>query len=394
MGRAMLIIAAGAIIAVGILQLGVQGKRASIAQNSAVDAYEVEIRNKAFTAAQVTMERINESGGTWHPTANSPWVQDIDGTPIEVYYSKIDSSGTGTFAQLEAETIEIHASASYDDPLTGQENNMKIITTYVKRAMHFVPEFKGAMQFATGGNSFNFNLSGASKITGDDVSGTCDSNDSKPSIVVENENAKTDVLNGVQKTSSLISDNSGIGIDPNLSYQPVDELVARLADMEGTVKINPDNPNVNNSGKWEGDLGSPDEPGVFFVEDYAKFNANSEGYGILVVKNNATIEGEEIIDPETGELDIAGKFTFNGLVIMENAYSMNAKGTMSINGSVLVGTTENYDDLLLNDIVSEMNVDFGGTADINYSCEGEKYAQLASAMALSQNRYKRLSTYE
>jgi hypothetical protein len=232
MGRAMLIIAAGAIIAVGILQLGVQGKRTSIATNTAVDAYEVEIRNKAFTAAQVTMERINESGGTWRPTFNSPWVQDIDGTPISVYYNKIDSAGTGTFAQLEAETIEIHASATYDDPMTGQTNNMEIITTYVKRAMHFVPEFKGAMQFATGINGFNFGLSGASKITGDDVSGLCSS---KPSIVVENEDAKADVLAGVKKTSSLVSDNTSIGIDPNLSYQPVDELVARLADMAGTT---------------------------------------------------------------------------------------------------------------------------------------------------------------
>jgi len=68
MGRAMLLTSAGAVILLGILQLGIQNQRSGIAQNAAIDAYEVQIRNKAFTAAQITMERINESAGTWHPT--------------------------------------------------------------------------------------------------------------------------------------------------------------------------------------------------------------------------------------------------------------------------------------------------------------------------------------
>ncbi|MDZ7807182.1 MAG: hypothetical protein U5K71_08695 [Gracilimonas sp.] len=193
MGRAMLIIAAGAIIAVGILQLGVQSKRTGIAQNSAVDAYEVEVRNKAFTAAQLTMERINASSGTWHPTANSPWKQEIDGTPISLYYELKPTTATGTFAMLEGDTVEIHATAEYLDPLSDQKRDINIITNYVKTSMHFVPEFKGALQFAVGADDFNFSIGGAAGISGNDASGT--SCPSKPAVVDTRAGDRTIMVN-------------------------------------------------------------------------------------------------------------------------------------------------------------------------------------------------------
>lgn len=73
MGRAMLIISAGALVALGILVIGVNSQRLGITQNISTDANYVQIRNKAFTASQLAMERINESGGSWHPTEISPW---------------------------------------------------------------------------------------------------------------------------------------------------------------------------------------------------------------------------------------------------------------------------------------------------------------------------------
>jgi len=99
----------------------------------------------------------------------------------------------------------------------------------------------------------------------------------------------------------------------------------------------------------------------------------------MVVRSGGELEYE-------GELSVAGNFKFNGLVIFENAYNMTGRGTPRINGSVLVGKA--------NDTNERLDIDLGGTIDIQYDCTAEKYAQLASASRLGQNRYKRLSTYE
>ncbi|WP_245550345.1 hypothetical protein [Gracilimonas tropica] len=373
----MLIISAGAVIVIGIIQVGIQGQREGITANNAVSAYETEIRNKAFTAAQITMERINESGGSWHPTKSSPWIEEIDGDSISLYYNLIKSTSTGAFSSLQGDTLEIYASSWYQNPLTNKKESIDIITTYVKTAMHFVPEFQSAMSLAVGEHDFSFAASGSALISGNDASGTCPS---KPAMTVRDEGSADKItgadnfvewLSGGDNSEHFESDSAAIAVDPDISYEPVDELVARLAQMNEVVKV---------SGNYKGSMGTADNPGVFFVEDYAKLTGGiSEGYGIMVVRTNGELEYE-------GELSVAGNFTFNGLVIFENAYTMTGRGTPRINGSVLVGKTENN--------YSNFDIDLGGTIDIQYDCTAEKYAQLASASMLKQNRYVRLSTFE
>ncbi|MFP8488584.1 hypothetical protein ACKGJO_05730 [Gracilimonas sp. Q87] len=384
MGRAMLIIAAGAIIAVGILQLGVQGKRSSIAKNAAVNAYDVEMRNKAFTAAQVTMEVINEYGNESEAFINSKLPTEIDGTPVNVGLTIIPNTSTTTFAELEEETVVINTTASYDDPMTGKQRSINIITSYVKEAMHFVPEFKGAMQFAVPNGDFKFNVkSSATQISGTENSGSGNCTD-KPAVVVTDEESKNVVDLGKKDDDTFAGSAENIQIDSELSYEPVDELVARLANMNGVQNITSEN-----VGDYD-NYGSADSPGVFFVEDDVKFASNAEGFGIMVVRNQGSISSDStfVIDSD-GNVKLTGKFTFNGLVIFENAYSMTGNGTAAINGSVLVGKAkETYDQY------DQIDIDLNGTFDIRYDCVGEKYAQAASATALKQNRYKRLSTYE
>lgn len=378
MGRAMLIIAAGAIIAVGILQVGVQSQRKGIAQNSAVDAYEVQIRNKAFTAAQVSMERINESGGTWHPTIGSPWIQEIDGDSISLYYELKPSSGGGSYAILESDTVEIHARSWYRDPISNQVKDLNIITSYVKEALHFVPDFQSAISIAAGYDHFTFSAQGSSMITGDDNSETCPS---KPAVTVQDQESY-DAIFGDSGTYDRLEGSGGeIEVDTSLSYQPVDQLVARLAQMDGVTNIPP--------GTYNEDLGSADNPGVFFVEGDTKFASNSEGYGIMVVRNYGTVEGDTTGLEASGSLDLKGGFTFNGLVIFENAYNMDGKGTVNINGSVLVGKTDE-DDITIPDI----DIELSGNITVSYDCQAEQTAKAAAAGMLNQNRYKRLSTYE
>ncbi|MAO64508.1 MAG: hypothetical protein CL666_05875 [Balneola sp.] len=377
MGRAMLIISAGAVITLGIIQVGIQGQRAGITENNAVSAYEVEIRNKAFTASQITMERINESGGSWKPTKANPWKENIDGDSISLYYELISTTTSGSFSLLEGDTVQIFANSWYRNPRTNQREEIDIKTSYVKTAMHFVPEFESAMSFAVDEHDFDFAASGNVLINGNDASGTCPS---KPAVTVRDDGSAnkitgadnlTEWLSGGDNSEHFESDSGAVSVDPDISYEPVDQLVARLSQMSGVKKI---------SGNYKGDFGSPEDPGVFFVEDYAKLTGGiSEGYGIMVVRTNGELEYE-------GELSVAGNFKFNGLVIFENAYAMTGRGTPRINGSVLVGKTD--------DNYTDFDIDLGGTLDIQYDCTAEKYAQLASASLLQQNRYKRLSTFE
>ncbi|MDZ7807187.1 MAG: hypothetical protein U5K71_08725 [Gracilimonas sp.] len=78
---------------------------------------------------------------------------------------------------------------------------------------------------------------------------------------------------------------------------------------------------------YKGILGTAEKPGVFFVEGDTKFTSNTEGFGIMVVRNYGTVSGDStLLDETTGSLDLKGGFTFNGLIIFENAYNMDGKG--------------------------------------------------------------------
>lgn len=372
MGRAMLIISAGAVIALGIIQLGIQSQRKGITENVIIAANDVQIRNKAYTAAQLAMERINESTGTWHPKEDSPWVEVIDGDSISLYYTLHTTAtpSAGSFAYLDEDTVVIHSKSWYKKSKNNTRKEIQVISSYEKSALHFVPEFKSAMSFAT--DDFDISAGGSSSISGNDLSGDCGN---RPAITTISEDMAQDVENNVSD-SHLISDSTNVAYDSTLSYEPVDKLIARLSESEDTKFI---------EGPYKGALGSETDPGVFFVENDAKLTGGiSEGYGILVVRSYGSLA----YDSSGVELDIAGNFTFNGLVIFEDAYALDGKGTPTINGSVLVGKKDDEND---NNI---MDVDITGNLHIQYDCTAEKYAQVASAKGLKQNRYKRISTYE
>ncbi|WP_421774900.1 hypothetical protein [Gracilimonas sp.] len=369
MGRAMIILACGAIFTMGIMQMGMQDRKVQITKVSSSYANDIQARNKAFTAVQIAMDRINESNGSWHPEENSPWIQEIDGDSISLYYELFEASGaSGTFGVLESDTVKMYSTSWYQDPLTGARQEMQIISLFTKNAMHFVPEFRSALSFAT--NDFTFSAGGSSLVSGNDASGTCSD---RPALAVQNNYSYLEATSG--GLGNIESDSTNVAIDSELSYQPVDQLVARLAQMDDVQKI---------SGNYKGSLGSSDDPGVFFVEENAKLTGGiSEGYGIMVVRSNGYLE----YDSAGVELDLAGNFKFNGLVIFEDAYNMDGRGTPTIKGSVLVGKKDE-------DTGNKLDVDLNGNITIQYDCEAEKYAQVASANKLKQNRYRRLSTFE
>ena len=369
MGRGMIITAIGAIIVLGIIQIGMNQKRNNLQTLTSDYAKEVQSKNTSHSAIQLAMEKINKTSG-WSPTINSPWITTIDGAYIELYYDQLSTGATIT----DPDSIRIYSTAWYGGLGTKGTSDYKqspsshtIISTYLKSALHFVPEPKGGLGF--GSSNFSFNMSGSAKINGNDASGTCPD---LPAITVPTFADELKVTLGAgSKFGNLESSVDKVAYDNSMSYQPVDQLIARLSNQPGVVQV---------SGGYKGDFGSIDDPGIFFVNSYAKLTGGiPEGYGILVIRSGGELEYE-------GALSVAGNFTFNGLIIFENAFDFTGKGTPDLNGSVLIGNTPGNN--------TTLDVSLGGNLKIQYDCQAIDYARTASASHLKQNRYSRVSTFE
>ena len=359
MGRSMIIILSGVLVAMGYMGLGNNQQGKLITAKNAGYAEFVMAKNTAHTAVQMAMQKINEDA-LWaydHGSGN-PWVGEVDGTPFELYVEYIHDSAD----YWKPDTIRIVSKSSYHN-----DRELKIINVYVKNALDYVPEFKSPLTIAT--NNFTFSQSGSSSINGYEQSGSTGCED-KPGITVMDDSGATEV-----STASDVQGDPPVNTDTTTSYLPTDELIARLAGLSSTQYI---------SGNYKGDMGSENDPGVFFVEENATLTGGiSEGFGILVVRSGGYMNYQD----STGtELDIAGNFKFNGLVVFENAYNFDGKGTPTISGSVLVGNTPDYN--------GTIDIDINGNLDLQYDCTSEEFADKAAATAVKQNKYKRISSYE
>lgn len=363
----MIILATGAFMVLGLIQFGLFEHRKRIQTFNSDYAKDIQAKNVAHTAIQLAMEQINDDP-SWQPTSVNPWTREVDGAYFELYYDVLATGATAT----DPDSIRIYSTAWFggkgakgSSDYKADSETHQIISTYLKSGLHFVPEAVGGLGLASG--NFNFNMSGSASISGNDASGTCAD---IPAITVPTYTDYLEVVTGA-KVSNLESDEDLIAIDPNISYSPVDQLIERLSNQPGVVDI---------SGNYKGDFGTADDPGIFFVESYAKLTGGvPEGFGILVIRSGGELEYE-------GALSVAGNFTFNGLIIFENAFDFDGKGTPDLNGSVLIGNTPGNN--------TTLDIDLGGSLQIQYDCQAIDYAKVASATHLKQNRYTRVSTFE
>lgn len=367
MGRAMIIITSGVLLALGIFNISTSEQGLSLTRNTVNNADYIMAKNTAHTAIQMAMQHINEDD-EWaerHDKNNAkftgPWETVIDGRNVTLFteYAKHPD-------YWQPDTLRLISNANHKN-LTAE-----VISLYYKQPFSsLVPDFEGAISLPTGFNTFNAD-GNAHDITGTAPSGTaCED---KPAIVVNRSETKDALPNNLNTFGD-----PAIKVDNSLSYEPTDELIERLSNTNGVNYL---------TGKLSGgdvDMGSPTDPGVFFVEDDLKITGGKiEGYGILVVRSFGEME---YVDEDGSTLDLAGNFEFNGLVVFENAYSMNGRGTPTINGTMLIGNT----DLMGDDSI---DIDLGGNISINYDCEAEEYAKMAAADAVKQNKYTRRVTTE
>lgn len=367
----MLIVIAGVIVAVGFAMQGIRGQTQQVIASNAGYANEVQARNTANTAIHMALQKINKDDD-WYESynnENSTWNNSIDGAETELWVEMVEE---GNDEDLDPDILRLHSKSTYFD------EEATVVGLYEKSAFNFVPDFTSAISFATG--NFSFEMGGNSNVSGTKYAEECGE---KPPITVQNEDSK-DIVDSGSDEEKLEGD-PPVEIDEDLSYSPVDSLIARLQQVNGVQYLD---------GNTKEEMGTEEEPGIFFVEEDAKISGGlEEGYGILVIRSEGELDYDED-DKEEKDLDIAGDFEFNGLVIFENAFNLTGRGTPTINGSVLVGHTEECEDKDAEIGCDKIEVDISGNLNINYDCKGEEHARRAQALAVKQNQFKRLSLYE
>lgn len=368
MGRAMLIICMGALVSLGIISIATSGKGMRMTRDTVEYAQKTTAVNTAHTAIQIAMQKINKDS-SWAKTHDSsnPWTSTINGVGTSLHIDYIYEAPN----YWEADSLRLISTATVNSSSGLPSYKGRVESLYLMAPFsNLVPEFQSALTIATN-QVYPFTASGSASISGKAPLGSgCED---KPVMTIANQaGGSMDSTKYASELNNIDTEGSPkIKVNNDLNYQPTDELIARLEDSPDRINVGTD---------YKGTLGTADDPGVFFIGDGANLTGKqTEGYGIMVIKSG----GDMLYD---GELKVAGNFTFNGLIIFENAYDFDGKGTPTINGSVLIGNTTDYS--------GDINVDINGNIHMQYDCTAEDYAKKAAAEAVRQNKYTRVVSME
>jgi len=379
MGRAMLIICSAVLISMGFISMSTSQQGKLLTQNNVDYAEFTMAKNTAHSAIQLAMQEINQDDSfltTYHK--DNPWTGSIEGREFDLYIDALNDVAGNDYWESDSIRIVSNATQYIQKGNRTDSITAEVVSLYLKESFSsLVPGFEGAMTFAADPDKYTFSGGGNASISGESPTACAPGQQaSMPGISVQP--GGEDNLADLDKIT--VDADPPYSVNPDLSYQPTDELIARLLNSPGATRL---------SGDWADPLGTAEQPGVFFVDNYMKLNGKQkEGFGILVVKADAYMEYADSTssDPDAS-LDINGNFEWNGLIIFEDAYNFKGRGTPKINGSVLVGHTEDYNG-------PPINIDISGNINFQYDCQGEAYAQMAAADAVKQNRFTRVVTTE
>lgn len=353
MGRAMLIICLGVLVALGYTFIGSANQHEGLIQRNVNSYYAMKARNTAFTGVQLAIQKYNEDPTKSEFTNTSAAIEDANLTLSikEIPYENADSLRVTSVSSVH-----------------GAEH--RIVATYdIREKLQLVPDFVSALSIAT--DNFTFDINGNSA----QLNGTYPDPDvcpSKSGVAVKSEDAKEYV-----GQYSAITGTSGneASVNSNLEseFTKAEDLIEMLEDQPDVQYLKGD--------QQVTEMGTKENPGIFFIEEDVKLAGGiEEGFGIMVVRSNADFDYE-------GGLEVNGNFTFNGLVIFQNASEFDAAGTPNINGTVLIGNSEGEG-------FYPTNISIKGDVTVQYDCTAKKYAELAVNNTLNTTIYKLLSVYE
>jgi len=348
MGRPLIYICAVTLIVLGLIQINLNNRHIALAKRTATYANEVEARNMAHSGVEVTLNRLRDDP-TWRNNYKPYSV------PLDYGTASVMIQDNTTNPSLGSDELRLESNVPFQEKTVMVAYRVQIIYPEL-------PNIPAALTITD--DKFLANLYGSFDINGNDESGTTD-----PilGISVMDTDSETKLMDGTDKPENITGFGGSPSVDVNqtVDFDDVEYLIDQLA------------PNATYlNGQYTTNLGSPGNPGVFFVKDYAKITSNVNGYGILVVRKTG--------DLDIATLDLKGTFNFYGLVVFENAWSFQGQGTATIHGSVLVGSPDGS---------SDINIEIGGNLQIYYNQFAMSYAEEAAKMNIPAT-FKVVDIYE
>lgn len=340
MGRPLIYICAVTLAVMGILQINLNNRHLALAKRTASYANSAEMRNVAHSGIEATLYKLRDNA-SWR-NDNKPYVVNIDHRSASVIIEDYTvNSG------LAADQLKLISKVNNASDTAAVNYKVEIIYPQI-------PEVPAALALTD--PDFIPNFYGSFDINGNDESGI--DAVGLPGISVIDQVSKDKIHESTtQEQLDQIVGNTGtpsIEVDPRMDFETMSHFITQL-ETNATYL----------TGQYTSDLGSRDNPGVFMVNDYAKITSNVNGYGILVIKKSG--------DLDLTSLDLAGTFNFYGLVLLENTWTFDGKGTVAIHGSVVMGSPEGS---------TTTTIDLGGNLNILYNSKALNYAKEAAKQTI------------
>ncbi|WP_372638651.1 hypothetical protein [Fodinibius sp.] len=351
MGRPLIYICAITLVVLGILQINLNNRHIALAKRTASYANDAEMRNIAHSGIEATLYKLRDNA-SWRNDHN-PYVVDLEHGSASVIIEDYTTNSSLGVDQLKL-TSKVTFAA--DTSLV----NYKVKIIYPQ-----IPEPPAALALTD--PDFTPNFYGSFDINGNDESGV--DTVGLPGVSVIDQQSKDKILDSTTEGQlDQIVGNTGtpsVEVDPAMDFSSMSDFIDQLESNATYL-----------TGQYTSDLGSENNPGVFMVEDYAKITGDVNGYGILVIKKSG--------DLDLTDLDLAGTFNFYGLVLLENAWAFDGKGTVGIHGSVMMGSPEGS---------TTTSIDLGGNLNLLYNSTALNYAKEAAEQTIPAT-FEVLDVYE
>ncbi|MBI2089112.1 MAG: hypothetical protein HYT78_10260 [Deltaproteobacteria bacterium] len=268
------------------------------------------------------------SGGNFTYTSTTPIVSASHPTLTGYSYSVTAINTAGDTQAILTSTA------------TGPNSVQKVVTAYISRGTYGLgaTSLAGSTAAAT-----ETNFSGtAFTINGTDG---CGAAPAVPGIAVTDPALQTEITNSTTSDGGLASNQmslvTGTGSSPSVTVvSPMSQTVSQMADAFLARTHTVLEGGNYSSGSW----GTAAEPRITRIDGNAQLTGTIEGYGVLIVD---------------GVLDLAGNFTFNGLVIARGDIQVQVTGNAGINGSLMLGESLTYD--------PQVELDVRGNATIRFN---------------------------
>ena len=333
MGRPLIIICAGLIIIVGLIQLGVWNRVSSLDRANVETAYSVDLKNHAKAGLDRAIREYMDTGSTSHtilPMAGGTVVVEVTECP----------NGSVSHCPEESEMYMDDDASMVLASATGYDGMQEDVHAIIEPGGMAFPPVDAAIGVYDEFTELEFKGVGSdSKVDGHDISGN---GEHLPGITGVRSYDET-----VTKSNTNVEiegEGGDAEADPD-SYVHNEDLDADLvqeyfdAYWEHGTTFNPNDESTH---------GTPSNPQVMKMTQDADISGNTTLGGVIVV-------------PEGVELKMRGQTEFHGLILSYG--SLDIAGTVDIYGAVMLGQDANTE------IDEDPDDPFAGTPTVNYNSE-------------------------